>query len=167
MKKSKKVILFSVSTLVIIILLIIGLNCIWNLFSQYFSPIPSGYKDALTKSATEISDKYIDEFPDWEYFLKAKITQNEFYDFINEINLKINDKMKIIQDINLDSTNHNKDSYLKSINLKYKNIEWWDVKNRNEVYYSVDYHKDNPSMISSEEFATYENGYLYLHVITY
>ncbi|MCX6164389.1 MAG: hypothetical protein NTU73_05930 [Ignavibacteriae bacterium] len=46
-------------------------------------------------------------------------------------------------------------------------MDWWDVKNKSDIYYAVDYHEKDPKIISFETFATYEDGYLYLLVIKY
>ncbi|MCX6164388.1 MAG: hypothetical protein NTU73_05925 [Ignavibacteriae bacterium] len=106
MKKSKKIILVSVISIIIIVLFFIVLNWIWNFTKEILSPAPTELKYSLPSTATDISDKFIDIFPDWEYYLKAKITQEEFYNYINELGLKIisDRKMATLKNIKIDST---------------------------------------------------------------
>jgi hypothetical protein len=45
-------------------------------------------------------------------------------------------------------------------------LDWWRVTGKSDVFYKVYYHEDKTS-ISGEEYATYEDGYLYFYVIKY
>jgi hypothetical protein len=139
------------------------------------------YKNYLPKTATEISDKIIDLFPDWDYYLKAKITQEEFQKFVGDIKLKINKEKKISINVNYDSSKYNKDIkdfdndsisyrvYLREKKLKnqYAGMEWWQVKNKNEIYYTEYYHDKEKSSKSGEVISTYEDGYIYFFVRKY
>ncbi|MCX6166146.1 MAG: hypothetical protein NTU73_15010 [Ignavibacteriae bacterium] len=186
MNKSHKIILFvSLGSVILIAEFIIGiLGLAWLFNSMIYSLSPESYaeeyKDKLPKTATEISEKIIDAFPDWDYYLRAKITQAEFQKFVEDLNLKINKEQKFSINVNYDSLKYNKDindfngdsteyrmyEYNKNFNKQYKGMEWWKVKNINDIYYTAYYRKDK-TLISGEVLATYEEGYLYLFVRKY
>jgi hypothetical protein len=168
MKKSKKIVLISISVLSIFFLLLLGSYIIIRFF--FYSVLPESYideyKSALPKTATNISDKFIDAYPDWSYYLKAKISQEEFNDFVKNLKLDKNNVKKIVNIFNYDSTKFNNSEFNKRYMKQFEGMDWWKVTNKNNVYYAVHYHK-NTSSISSEEFATYEEGYLYFRIVTY
>jgi hypothetical protein len=155
MKKSHKVILF-VSLGSVTFIIICFVSVYWLLNSMIYSLSPESYideyKSALPKTATETKEKFYDAFPDFSYFMKAKITQDEFNTYTKELKLNINN----------DSTKLSS----KIFKSGKKELDWWKVTGKNDIYYKVYYHKDKSS-VSGEEYATYEDGNLYFYVIKY
>lgn len=187
MKRSNKIALFvSLGSLILIAEFVVGIFIVVWFFNQMiYSLSPESYaddyKNKLPKTATDISEKIIDLFPDWDYYLRAKITQEDFQEFIRALNLKVNKEKKLFISVNYDSTKFNKSikdfegdsisykEYLREKNFKeqYKGMDWWQVKNINDIYYTQYYHDKEKTSISGEVLATYEDGYLYFFVRKY
>lgn len=155
MKKSHKVILFvSLGSITFIIICLIGIYWLFNTMTYSISPESyiDEYKSALPNTATEMKEKFYDAFPDFSYFMKAKITKEEFKDYTDKLKLNINN----------DSTKYS----FKVFKGGKKELDWWKVTGKSDIFYKVYYHKDKSS-ISGEEYATYEDGNLYFYVIKY
>lgn len=117
------------------------------------------YKNRLPSTATEISEKYVDAYPDFSYYLKARITKNEFNDFIKELGLEINLFKKMPRLEQYDSTKYRDDPEMDMYMKQYKDMNWWDLDIGNKVYYK--------GFGESDYYATYENGFIYFFVYKY
>lgn len=158
MKRPQKIfLLISLSSLILITEFVVGIFIlIWFFNQMIYSLSPESYideyKSALPKTATEIKEKFYDAFPDFSYFMKAKITKDDFTEFTGKLKLNNNN----------DSTKYSYKVFKGGKN----ELDWWKVTGKSDIFYKVYYHKDKSS-ISGEEYATYEDGNLYFYVIKY
>lgn len=117
------------------------------------------YRNRLPSTATEISEKYVDAFPDFSYYLKARISQNEFNDFVKHMGLEINLFKQIPEIERYDSTKYRNDPEMDNYMKQFKDMNWWDLDIDNKVYYK--------GSEGSDYYASYNNGFLYFFVYKY
>lgn len=110
-----------------------------------------GFRNKLTNTATQIKEWSWTELflPDYDYYLKAKITYEEYLIFVDKINLKMYNEYEKI-----DVSRINWIYYIQEIE------DWW---NPSEQYANTYFKIDNDTLT----FVKYENGFLYLHSICY
>jgi len=144
--KTIKVILISLGGL---IRLAVWLNWIITIMSgafvllwfYAFSPqsYASEFRSELPRSAEEIQEHIVDLFPDWDYYLKAKITKEEFDEFTEDLELEHNP-------IRGEAT------------IPFRGPDWWKPKLSGFLYSRI--YKDDSGYCS----AVYEEGDVYLFV---
>src|SRR6266540_5048671 len=124
---------------------LIGLVIIVNLVSYAISPesYAEEYRDKLPNDAEETQEHIVDLFPDWDYYLKAKITKEEFDKFVKDLELTHNP-------IRGEAT------------IPIKGPDWWNPKLKGLTYSRI--YKDKQDITWGYASAVYEDGYVYLFV---
>ncbi|MDF7809528.1 hypothetical protein P4E94_18975 [Pontiellaceae bacterium B12219] len=132
----------------LVILLIILIPCLWVgwIFCQFkwgwgLGNYHSFYYESLPETATDIKEATFDNFPDYALILKAKITPEEFNEYVNKLELgTITNSSWARQPVDPD---------------------WWNPTTNSSHIGS------QPSVRGDFVVAKYEDGYIYLMCQTF
>lgn len=118
----------------------------------WYSLTTSPLRQTLPWSASDVNDKYVDMFPDYSYFLKAKLPSvKEFNEYCAKQNLTPHTPQRVYSD---DTT------WLLWGSLEPESVAWWNPSpSLTGTYVSQSGHEWT--------LAKYENGCLYVHAFSH
>ena len=124
----------------VLVCVILGVALVWRtLVSE------NTYRAALPASAQNVQDTSVDLFPDWEYYLKADISPEEFDAYVQELGVPV-----------CQAEDHIWIGW-----HTFSAPEWWDPTSDTGKTYCQNRNGD------IWEMAKYENGHLYLRAYSH